>query len=123
MNLKIAKVLSIAAAAVLTVVATNETTARPVIVKDITPAGGLVWQGAGTPCTNGPGYCRRYIIVYGIAGNPTLPVLDYTHSGPVQFTAFASQNLGELGVVGDKPIPSEYVPVPEQEVEPTVTVP
>lgn len=123
MSLKLFKTLSIAATAVLAVLATSEATARPVIVKDITPASGLVWQGGASPCTGGPGYCHRYIIIYGMAGNPALPVIDYTSSAPVQFNAYVSQSIGELGVTGNLPVPPAYVPVPNQEVEPTITLP
>ena len=119
---KIAKKALFAVCAAATLIGVESANAKTIIVIDITPAGGLVWQGGGRPCTYGPGYCKRYIIIEKLTAPNPAPALNYTASGPVQFYAFPARGEGDLGVTGDLPIPASYIPQEGQEVIPTLVV-
>jgi hypothetical protein len=119
---QIAKKAVFALCAVATLVGAESASAKPVIIKDITPVGGLVWQGGGRPCTHGPGYCKRYIIYNMLVAPNPAPPINYTISGPVQLYSFPARQEGDLGVTGDLPIPPAYVPQEGQEVVPTAEI-
>ena len=116
---KIAKNALFAVCAVATLAGAQSAGAKTVVLKDITPAGGLVWQGGSRPCTYGPGYCHRYVVVSMVTAPNPAPPINYTTSGPVQFYSFPARGEGDLGVTGDLPIPTPYVPQEGQEVIPT----
>ena len=116
---QIAKKTALALCAAATLFGAQSASARIIIVKEITPAGGLVWQGGGVPCTNGPGYCRRFVVVAVLRAPNPKPPIDYTKSDPVYLYTYPARGEAELGVTGDLPVPKEYIPEEGQEIIPT----